>query len=338
MLKTSIRVPTIENLIFGGSTIGCLYKEVGNDQAKEALDEALKCGITHFDTAPWYGAGLSETRFGEYLPKEYNGKKVVISTKSGRIIKEKTKVTDKDRVESGYSDGFKTDKYHQNIPVAIYTHEGVVESVKQSKQRLKRDFIDCLRLHDAEDEDRYAEAIAPGAAIDTMVDMKKKGEIGEVSLGMNSSEFLFRFVKKYPAGTFDNIMMAGCWNLIDQDGYDLLVECQKKNIKVTNVGIFASGLLVGSTNYKYDSAVPQDVKDKVEKWRAIADKYNVKMITLALQFAFIPDVVENVAIGIRDAQKSRANAALFDKSVTAVPLALWKEAQAQGLIRKEVKF
>ena len=62
------------------------------------------------------------------------------------------------------------------------------------------------------------------------------------------------------------------------------------------------------------------------------------MITLALQFAFIPDVVENVAIGIRDAQKSRANAALFDKSVTAVPIDLWKEAQAQGLIRKEVKF
>ena len=255
MLKTSTRVPTIENLIFGGSTIGCLYKEVTEDQAKDALEEAIKCGITHFDTAPWYGAGLSETRLGKYLPKEVDGKKLVISTKSGRIIKEKTKVVEGDRVEKGYSDGFKTDNYHKNIPVAIYTHEGIVESVKQSKQRLQRDFIDCLRLHDAEDEERYAEATAPGAAIETMVELKKKGEIGEVSLGMNSSEFLFRFVKKYPAGTFDNIMMAGCWNLIDQDGYDLLVECQNKNIKVTNVGIFASGLLAGSTHYKYNSNV-----------------------------------------------------------------------------------
>lgn len=338
MLKTSTRVPTIETLIFGGSTIGCLYKEVTEDQAKEALDEAIRCGITHFDTAPWYGAGLSETRLGKYLPKEVNGKKLIISTKSGRVIKEKSKITAQDRVEKGYADGFKTDKYHNNIPVAVYTREGILESVKQSKHRLQRDFIDCLRLHDAENEERYAEAVAPGAAIDTMVELKKKGEIGEVSLGMNSSEFLFRFVKKYPRGTFDNIMMAGCWNLIDQDGYDLLVECQKKNIKVTNVGIFASGLLVGSTNYKYDSKIPQEVKEKVDKWCALADKYGVKMTTLALQFAFVPDVVENVAIGIRDAGKSRANAALFDKSATAVPLELWKEAQNQGLIRKEVKL
>merc|ERR1712179_747400 len=107
---------------------------------------------------------------------------------------------------------------------------------------------------------------------------KKKGEIGEVSLGMNSSEYLFRFVKKYPAGTFDNIMGAGCWNLIDQDGYDLLVECQNKNIKVTNVGIFASGLLVGSSNYKYDSNIPDDVQDKLKKWRALANKHDIKMI------------------------------------------------------------
>ena len=338
MLKISIRVPTIENLIFGGSTIGCLYKEVSNDQAKEALDEALKCGITHFDTAPWYGAGLSETRLGAYLPKEFDGKRIFISTKCGRIIKEKSKVTGQDRVEMGYSDGFVTEKYHQNVPIAIYTHEGIMESLKQSKRRLGRDFIDCLRLHDAEDEDRYAEATATGAAVDTMLDLKKKGEIGEVSLGMNSSEYLFQFVEKYSAGTFDNIMMAGCWNLIDQDGYELLVECQRKNIKVTNVGIFASGLLVGSSNYKYDSNIPDDVQDKLKKWRALANKHDIKMIKLALQFAFLPEVVENVAIGIRDAQKARANAELFDESEKAVPLELWKEAQAQGLIRKEIKL
>merc|ERR1712150_196479 len=164
------------------------------------------------------------------------------------------------------------------------------------------------------------------------------GEIGEVSLGMNSSEYLFRFVEKYSAGTFDNIMMAGCWNLIDQDGYELLVECQRKNIKVSNVGIFASGLLVGSSNYKYDSNIPKDIQDKLKKWRALANKHDIKMITLALQFAFLPEVVENVAIGIRDAQKAGANAELFDESERAVPLELWKEAQTQGLIRKEIKL
>ena len=338
MLKTSIRIPQVENLIFGGATIGCLFKEVDDDQAKMALEAAIKLGITYFDTAPFYGAGLSEKRIGSYVPTEVNGKKIKISTKCGRIIKDKSKITEDERVEHNYHDHYKTQNLHPGIPVAIYTHQGILESVKQSKERLGRDFIDCLRLHDAEDEERFAEATAPGAAIDTMVDLRDRGDIGEVSLGLNKSEFLYRYVQKYPSGTFDNIMMAGCWNLIDQDGYDLMVECQKKNIKVTNVGIFASGLLAGSNNYKYNANIPQDVKDKLEKWHNLCTKYKIEMLTVALHFAFLPTVVDYVSIGIRDAAKARANVELFKKSSSGLPLELWKEAQNEGLIRKEIKF
>ena len=93
MLRISPHVPTIDNLIFGGSTIGCLYKEVPSYQANQALYEALRLGVRYFDTAPLYGAGLSETRLGAYLPKNLDGKDILISTKAGRIIKEKKKVT-----------------------------------------------------------------------------------------------------------------------------------------------------------------------------------------------------------------------------------------------------
>ena len=87
-------------------------------------------------------------------------------------------------------------------------------------------------MHDAEDEERFAEATAPGGAVDTMIELRQRGEIKEVSLGMNSADYLLRYVQQYPEGTFDNIMMAGCWNLIDQDGYELLVACQERCIKV----------------------------------------------------------------------------------------------------------
>ena len=155
---------------------------------------------------------------------------------------------------------------------------------------------------------------------------------------MDNLDYLFRYVQKYPTGTFDNFMMSGCWNLIDQDGYDLLVECQNKNIKVTNVGIFASGLLAGSTHYKYNSNIPQGVKDKQEKWHTLTAKFNIEMIAVALHFAFLPNIVDYVAIGIRDAAQARANVELFNKVSTGVPLELWKEAQKQGLIRKEIEF
>ena len=338
MLKTSVKNPNLENFIFGGATIGCLFKEVEEEQAKEALKEALRLGVTYFDTAPFYGAGLSERRMGKYVPKQFQGEKIKISTKCGRIIKNKNEITKQDRPEKTYTNEYKTANIHPDIPIAIYTHEGIIESLRQSRERLGRHFIDCLRLHDAEDEERFLEATAPGAAIDTMVELRRKGEIGEVSLGLNNSKYLLRFVKKYPAGTFNNIMMAGCWNLIDQDGYELLFECQKKNIKVTNVGIFASGLLAGSTNYKYNAKIPLDVKYKLEKWQALSKKYNVEMLTMALHFAFLPDVVDYVSIGVRDAEKAKANVELFNKGTSNVNKELWKEAQKLGLIRKEIEF
>merc|ERR1711936_1253491 len=126
-----------------------------------------------------------------------------------------------------------------------------------------------------EDEERFREATTPGSAIDTMIELKRTGVIGEVSLGMNRSDFLHRYVARYPSGTFDNIMMAGCWNLVDQDGYELLLQCQKKGIKVTNVGIFASGLLVGSTHYKYDTTLPTHVVDKLDKWTSLCRQHDV---------------------------------------------------------------
>ena len=44
-------------------------------------------------------------------------------------------------------------------------------------------------------------------------------------------------------GTFDNIMLSNSFNLIDHSCVSLLLECQQQGIKITNVGIFASGLL-----------------------------------------------------------------------------------------------
>merc|ERR1712032_1070237 len=102
------------------------------------------------------------------------------------------------------------------------------------------------------------------------VKLRSDGKIGEVSMGMNSSGYLLKYIRKYPTGTFDNIMMAGCWNLIDQDGLELLQECQSRGIKVTNVGIFASGALWGSVHYKYEG-IPTEVAAKIKQWKTLAE-------------------------------------------------------------------
>jgi len=82
----AVRAPSVDKLIFGGAPIANLYKEISDEDAKGALDKAVEVGITYFDTAPFYGGGLSEMRFGKWLPKDKNLK---ISTKCGRYIMKK---------------------------------------------------------------------------------------------------------------------------------------------------------------------------------------------------------------------------------------------------------
>lgn len=51
--------------------------------------------------------------------------------------------------------------------------------------------------------------------------MRRQNQIKQVSLGCNESAFLLKWIRTMPEGTFDNIMAAGVWNLLDQDGYEL---------------------------------------------------------------------------------------------------------------------
>lgn len=53
-----------------------------------------------------------------------------------------------------------------------YSGEGTRESFRQSLERMKGLKISCLRLHDAENEEFFAEATAEGCAVDTLIAMR----------------------------------------------------------------------------------------------------------------------------------------------------------------------
>ena len=69
---------------FGGAAIGNLYRELSDDDASAAVREAFTAGVRYFDTAPFYGFGLSELRLGSALAGTQPPP--VISTKVGRRL------------------------------------------------------------------------------------------------------------------------------------------------------------------------------------------------------------------------------------------------------------
>ena len=94
--------------------------------------------------------------------------------------------------------------------------------------------------------------MAPGVgAVDGMVQLRKEGLIENVSIGMNDAAFVLRMIEGKPKGTFNSVMLAGSWNLLDQSGLEVLKACEARGVDVHNAGVFASGLLVGGATFRY---------------------------------------------------------------------------------------
>src|SRR5262247_3098197 len=77
---------------FGSAPLGNMFRNIPEEEAAATVDAAWQQGIRYFDTAPLYGAGLSEMRLGRALAK-HKRDEYVLSSKVGRLIL--------DEVESG---------------------------------------------------------------------------------------------------------------------------------------------------------------------------------------------------------------------------------------------
>src|SRR5579872_3538838 len=80
--KSSIEVSVLG---LGGAPLGDLYARLPEEQALATITAAYASGVRLFDTAPYYGFGLSEHRFGHVLraQKQHD---FVLCTKVGRYM------------------------------------------------------------------------------------------------------------------------------------------------------------------------------------------------------------------------------------------------------------
>eukprot|EP00759_Apiculatamorpha_spiralis_P032151 PhF_6_TR3368/c0_g1_i2/m.4799/K00064/E1.1.1.122; D-threo-aldose 1-dehydrogenase len=163
-------------LIVGCAALAGLYSPVPTSEALRIVSAAVQKGLCHFDTAPWYGAGLSETLLGKALLQQNNSNSnsnsnatnLIVSTKVGRVIRKKDEVspTNPNAIFNNEY-WFKGDGTPRpaNVVVHDYTYDGVMEAYRQSLQRLGpiagEKLLHTLYLHDCETEERYATATSP---------------------------------------------------------------------------------------------------------------------------------------------------------------------------------
>jgi len=118
------------------------YGPVAESEQDSVIDRALALGVTLFETADSYAAGGMEKRLGARLPA---GEKVAVATKIG------------------------TD-YDAAIPRKRFDKPFLKESAQRSRERLKRDRIDVLLLHNPS-----SEAVVRGEATEALAELVEEG-------------------------------------------------------------------------------------------------------------------------------------------------------------------
>lgn len=318
-------VPSL--LGFGAAPIGNLYDAVDDDQALSAVRHAYDQGIRYFDTAPYYGYGLSEDRLGRAL-QGCGRSSFVLSSKVGRLIQDAPQA-------SSVNDGFAV---HGRKAVFDYSREGVRRCVEASLQRLKSDYIDILLVHDVgalthgSDHPRILQQTLE-QALPELARLKQENVCRAIGIGVNESDVCLEVMARFP---LDCIMLAGRYTLLEQSaGLTVLNEAKRRGVRVLAAGPYNSGLLSsacapgGTYNYR---AADMQTRQRAEHLYKVCTDAGVEVGSAALQFPLAHPAVSCVVAGMRSV--SEVDSALA-RAKARVPPSAWLSLREAGLLLPE---
>ena len=316
----------VTQLGFGGAALGNMFRVVAETESREALEGALSLGVRYFDTAPFYGYGLSEHRIGEVLRSAARDA-FCLSTKVGRLLRA-------DLVESRGTEFCDPPPFGA---VFDYGYDATWRSLEDSLQRLGLGRIDVALLHDLdptvhepEAHARYLNQATDGA-LRALAEMREQGLVSAIGLGVN--------VRQAAEGSCETSISTWCSSRgatrcsIMVSAADFLPECARRSVSVVIGGPFNSGVLAsdGEGTYDYEPA-PEHVRERVARLRAVCRRHGVPLAAAALQFPLGQPAVASVIPGMRSAAEVRENVRLFN---TEIPSSLWEELRGEGLLAEE---
>ncbi len=309
----------------GGAPLGNLFTVVPEDAAQASLAASWDGGVRHFDTAPHYGAGLSEHRFGHFL-RNVPRASFTLTTKVGRVL---TPVAEVPEFDEGFMRAL---PFHRRFD---YSAAGAERSIADSLQRLGLSRIDGVYIHDCSEDwhgpewtARIAEAMA-GAAV-VLTALKRQGVIRFWGMGVNLvAPCLVALERAEP----DVFLIAGRYTLLDHTALaELFPACAARGVKCVLGGPYNSGLLAGGTTFNYETAAPE-MAARAKAIGAVCTAHGVDLKAAALQFCAAHPVVGAVIPGARDAAEAAENARLMQ---AVIPGQLWADLKRQDLLPEHV--
>jgi D-threo-aldose 1-dehydrogenase len=316
---------SISELGFGGVPLGNMNRVLTDAEAHETVEAAWDAGLRYYDTAPYYGHGLSESRIGAVLSQKPRNE-FVISTKVGRLL---------EPCAPGEEDsGIYLNTPHLRVRFD-YSYDGVMRSYEDSLVRLGLDCVDILYVHDIGNlthgeaaAAHYRDLMDGGwRALD---ELRSAGAVMAIGLGVNENAICLDVLADADPNIF---LLAGRYTLLDQSAAErLLPECVKRGVGIVLGGPYNSGILatgpIPNAQYDYEAAKPV-ILERTAKLQAICAAHGVSLAEAALHFPLRHEAILSVIPGSQTAEQVALNIATYEK---VVPEALWGELTAEEMV------
>jgi D-threo-aldose 1-dehydrogenase len=322
----------VTELGFGTAPLGNLFHPLPDETARATLAAAEAAGFGYYDTAPFYGFGLSERRLGDALRARND---IVLSTKVGRLLKPVPGPVDQTIVRHGYATPMPFE------PVYDYSYDAVMRSYDASLQRLGLSRIDILYIHDigrlthGEQNAARMTELTKGGGLKALEELRASKAISGFGMGVNEVPACLEVMGH---ARLDMILLAGRYTLLEQNPLDdLFPLCEKASTAIVVGGPYNSGILAVGTKtraplyYDYEPA-PAEVIEKVRQIEAVCDRHGVPLPAAALQFPLAHKLVASVIPGLDSPERVNQTIALYRHKI---PAALWQELRHEKLIRTD---
>jgi D-threo-aldose 1-dehydrogenase len=231
----------------GGVPLGNEFEVVTDEDAYATIEAAWNAGVRYYDMAPWYGLGLAERRYGNFLHNKERSE-YVLSTKVGKLLKASKTAKNKEYFPFSPS---------PNDVIYDYTASGVRRSIEDSLQRLGIDSIDIAFVHDISPDNKNLPTpwpeqfeIARKGAFPELTRMREEGLIKGWGIGVNTPEPIVRLLE---VADPDVCLLASQYSLIDHKNAlnQVFPAARAKNVSFVIGSSLNAGFISGSPRYNY---------------------------------------------------------------------------------------
>lgn len=308
---------------FGTAPLGNMFREIPEAEALGTVEAAWNEGIRYFDTAPFYGAGLAESRLGEVLSGK-NRDEYALSTKVGRLILDEEEEKGSGLFTHGRSNKIATD----------YTADATLRSIEESLARLKTDRLDFVFIHDTSRDflgDEWVSKFdeARTGAFRVLARLQDEGVISGWGLGVNTTEPI-ELAMDMDGAAPTMSLSATQYTLLQHERalQRMMPAALEKGVGIVVGGPYNSGALLGGDYFDY-AEIPPQIKERISRLTAIAGQHEVSLKAAALQFSTAHPAVAAVIPGSSRPERIAEDIAALQ---APIPRAFWDELLEDQLI------